>query len=96
MKLRNFVVPMLVFAALAYSQTCPQPAPATPPKATGAFIRHTNPDGGARPCDIMGQVNGGAPAKWYPVAQGNRCDVAKEMADQAVAKDNGWDDGGAP
>lgn len=92
----KYFIPMMLVASYVVAQTCPVPIPSVPPKAIQAYIRFTNPDGGSRPCEITGVAAGGQPPKWYPVAQGNRCDVAKDMADQAVANDNGWNDGGSP
>jgi hypothetical protein len=80
--------------AYAYAQ-CITPRPATPPKANAVEIRFPNTDGGARPCFAFGITPGGQPAVGKPVANA-RCDVAKQIADQAVAIDNGWDDGGTP
>lgn len=87
-----------LFAAVvaAQNQTCLVPSPSAPPKAAELVVKFVNPDGGARPCEVAGLTPGGRPPVFRPVAQGARCDVAKEMADQSVAMDNGWNDGGSP
>lgn len=82
--------------AYVYAQTCIVPAPATPPKATTAIIKFTNPDGGGFPCEIAATGGGAQQSAFYPVVQAARCNTAKAMADQALAKSNGWDDGGSP
>lgn len=86
----------LTVGAYVFAQTCIVPRPAAPPKATEGTIVFTNIDGGSRPCFIRALVPGGHAPNLYPVQQGARCDTAKQMADQAAAIDNGWDDGGQP
>lgn len=95
MKLRNLIVPLLAFAAYAYAQTCILPAPAAPP-VPPELIVYLPRDGGTQGCTASAPVPGGngAPAR-YAVSNA-KCATAVQIAKQAAAIDNGWNDGGAP
>lgn len=89
------LVAFILIATWAAAQECVVPAPSAPPKAHTLMVKFTNPDGGSRPCEYLGVTNNGQPPQYRPVTQLTRCDIAKEMADMSVAKDNGWNDGGS-
>lgn len=88
---------LVVGSAVAYAQhqSCLVPAPSTPPKATEVVITDFPADGGHIGCKIQGITPGGkAPTK--QAVSNAKCLQAKLMGDQAVAVDNGWNDGGTP
>lgn len=89
------LIAFILFTTWANAQECVVPAPVAPPKAIVIQYRFSNPDGGGRPCEGSAVATGavGAP-QWHPIP-GAVCDVEKRRADQAVAIDNGWNDGGA-
>lgn len=90
---RILIAAALAASAWAFAQSCPVPIPPRPPKAALLAVQFLNPDGGARPCAGAATVPGGVEPKLHPISNA-RCDVAKDIADQFAAIDNGWDDGG--
>jgi hypothetical protein len=92
---RLFLVAVVVFCAVrAVAQTCIVPAPSSPPLPTQAAVTFP-PDGGTVGCTFTAFTPGGAQANPYPVSNA-KCATMVAMAKQAVANDNGWNDGGAP
>lgn len=83
-----------VLAGVALAQTCLVPAPPAPPKASHLTVTFPA-DGGTNGCTGMGACptcQGGTPV----VLSNAKCAQARQIADQSVANDNGWNDGGAP
>jgi hypothetical protein len=86
---------IVLSAAIAVAQTCLVPAPIAPPRANQIVI-NLPVDGGTIGCTgyAVTTTGGGSPNS-YPVGNA-KCSTARQMADQMVANDNGWNDGGAP
>lgn len=81
-------------AGYVYAQ-CSITRPTTPPLATQAVIT-LPPNGGTVGCTLQAFGLGGtAPATAYPVGNA-KCATVVSMAQQAIANDNGWNDGGLP
>jgi hypothetical protein len=96
----RFAFNVLFFTALfgvahALAQECVVPRPPAPPKAAQVIIT-LPPDGGASGCTAVATAPSapGAP-RAYPF-RASWCAVARQFGDQAVAVDNGWNDGGTP
>jgi len=79
----------------SHAQTCIVPAPSAPPRPRSIEVVF-NQDGGCTPCTATAY----SPASVKPptvFALGNaKCNQACAIAEQAVANDNGWSDGGTP
>jgi hypothetical protein len=86
----------LTCATLAGAQECITPRPAAPPRVDSVTVTDFPSDGGWVGCKIVA-VSPGAPAspRKHAIAAA-KCKTAKEMGDQALAIDNGWNDGGTP
>lgn len=81
--------------AFAQLQTCIVPSPPAVPRANQIVI-DLPADGGSQGCTGHAvSTAGGAPPKTYAVGNA-KCATARQMADQMVANDNGWNDGGSP
>jgi hypothetical protein len=93
--MRTLALFAVLASALAASQECIVPRPASPPKANQVTIT-LPPDGGSSGCTAVA-VGTNAPASpnAYPFKPA-WCAVARQFGDQALAVDNGWNDGGTP
>lgn len=93
--MRTILLVATLVAGYALAQTCIVPAPSAPPKAT-AFIITLPSDGGTQGCTGHAVVlpNGATPTE-YPIGNA-KCATVVQMASQAAANDNGWNDGGVP
>lgn len=93
--MKTLICAVVIFVGTyAFAQTCITPAPSVPPSPT-EFICTLPVDGGTSGCVCRATVPGGAQPQNYPIANA-KCATAVAIAKQAAAKDNGWDDGGAP
>lgn len=86
---------IMTWAAYVGAQTCLVPAPTTPPRANQVIVNCPG-DGGLTGCTMYAvSTTGSASPRPKPI--GNpKCATACTAGDQAVAIDNGWDDGGLP
>lgn len=78
----------------AFAQACLVPAPLTPPHAKQLIVNLLG-DGGTTGCTAVGICDGCRPATVVPIGNA-KCAVAVAIAEQSVANDNGWNDGGSP
>lgn len=86
---------LLFGGAYALAQTCIVPAPAAPPVPI-ALVVNIPADGGGTGCTAYAMVPGAAkPPTVVPIGSA-KCAVAVNIALQAAANDNGWNDGGTP
>jgi len=95
--MRFALVLVLLTSAIGWAQlqTCIVPSPPAVPRANQITI-NLPPDGGSQGCTGYAvSPTGGAPPLTYAVGNA-KCATARQMADQMVANDNGWNDGGAP
>lgn len=94
--MRKYIAMAALIAAAAYgqNQTCIVPSPSQPPKARAAIINLPT-DGGTIGCTIEAIVPNGGPRTAQPIGNA-KCATAVQMANQAAAVDNGWNDGGSP
>lgn len=92
------IIAIIVLTAsitLAQNQTCIIPSPAIPPRAKTVIVTVPG-DGGTTGCTFHAVAMGatGAPGEY---TMGNaKCATVVAMGDQAIANDNGWNDGGSP
>lgn len=85
----------VVWAGLAVAQTCIVPAPPAPPRARTLLV-FLPEDGGTVGCEVVASGTTPSPvSNRYPVSNA-KCAQAVQMASQALANDNGWNDGGTP
>lgn len=86
---------LFLSAGIAIAQTCVVPAPSAAPKAVQVVVK-LNPDGGNNGCTghAVTTASGASPQE-YAFGPA-KCAVARQFGDQAVANDNGWNDGGSP
>lgn len=91
------VLVLSLTAALAVAQTCILPAPVKPPTPTQLIV--TLPvDGGTVGCTVLAVLPSTAPgaaANAYAISNA-KCATSVQIAKQAAANDNGWNDGGVP
>lgn len=91
---RIIISAVLAISSLAIAQNCIVPRPAVPPKATHLTITFPA-DGGTNGC--TGAATCPTCLNSTPVVLSNaKCAQARQIADQSVANDNGWNDGGVP
>lgn len=82
-------------AALYVVAQCLVSAPITAPRANQLIINLPS-DGGSQGCTASAtSVAGLQPSGVYPIGNA-KCSTARQIADQIVANDNGWNDGGTP
>lgn len=97
--MRKLILAALTVSALAYAQmqTCIIPSPPKPPRPIRLEVTFSNPDGGCTPCTAVAVAAAAGSKTPSPFALTNaKCNQACLIAEQAVAVDNGWNDGGAP
>lgn len=87
---------VIFFSGLAFAQnqTCIVPSPPVPPRAKELVVKLPG-DGGTTGCTAFGVTPGGATPTPVPISNG-KCATSVQIADQSVANDNGWNDGGIP
>lgn len=82
----------------AYAQNCIVPAPPVPPRANKLVVEMPA-DGGTSGCTAYGLSGVSlaivASPTIVPISAA-KCAQARTIADQSVANDNGWNDGGVP
>lgn len=81
-------------ARMSSAGECVVPAPALPPKAKTLLV-NLPPDGGTVGCTIQAYVPGGVSPNAYAIGNA-KCSTSVDIANQAAANDNGWNDGGTP
>lgn len=98
--MKTLILCSLFVAGYAAAQ-CLVPIPPSAPRAETVTIK-LNPDGGnlklsdGAPASCLMYANGsGVSSSTLGVAIG-KCNVARSMGDQALANDNGYNDGGTP
>jgi hypothetical protein len=84
-----------LFASLAVAQDCIVPRPSAPPVPVQLVV-NLPPDGGTVGCTVHAvATNGPATPNVYAISNA-KCSQSVLIARQAVANDNGWNDGGSP
>ena len=92
--LKYLILGVVLISAYTTAQTCIIPAPPRPP--TPRLLIITLPeDGGTQGCTANAPVVATVRANEYPIANA-KCATAVQIAKQAAANDNGWNDGGVP
>lgn len=93
--MRLAFVLVIIASAIGWAQTCIVPAPAAPPVPVQVVINLPG-DGGTAGCTAYAvSTSGGASPRTYAIGNA-KCAAAAAFAVQAVANDNGWNDGGTP
>lgn len=92
---RSIIIAVVAFAAGAVAQTCIVPRPASPPHANIVCV-NTPGDGSTTGCTFFASCPGCQGVSTSRPLANAACAVAVQKGDLAVAKDNGWDDGGTP
>lgn len=94
-ELRVAIIPLVIFVSgLSLAQTCIVPAPSAPPRARKLVVDLPE-DGGTVGCLTYGYTPGGVNPSGHATTNG-KCAQAVAIANQDVAIDNGWNDGGIP
>lgn len=93
--MKTLLALVVLAAGAAVAQTCILPAPPAAPIPPELIVRIPR-DGGTVGCTASAPVPGGSGSPgWYAISNA-KCAQAVQIAKQAAANDNGWNDGGVP